>query len=155
MGIPVLLLVTLILGAETDPAKTSVSAADFLNVQSLANAVLLAVVTVLLWVNWDGRTPGKKLMSIKIVSYPGYEGFSYGTATLRTLLSLSGALTVGLLYLVMSFMIGMRADKRGFHDLMAKTCVVHDKSSSGRYYLPRRRRSYPRSFSLRTNFKPD
>ena len=60
MGVPVLLLVTLILQAGQDTQSDTVSLNDFYNIETLANAVLLGVVTVLLWVNWDGRTPGKK-----------------------------------------------------------------------------------------------
>jgi len=127
MGVPVLLLVTLILQAGQDTQSDTVSLSDFYNIETLANAVLLGVVTVLLWVNWDGRTPGKKLLNIRIVSYPDYGGLSYVTATLRTVLSLTGAVTAGVLYLVIAAMIDIRADRRGFHDIVAGTCVVHDR----------------------------
>ena len=127
MGIPVALLVSLILQTESRREEGGVSLADFYNVPSLLNAAVLTAVTILLWVNWDGRTPGKKLMRIRIVSYPGYQPFSYGTASLRQVVSLTGVLTAGLLYLVMVFMVGLRADKRGFHDLIARTCVIHDR----------------------------
>ena len=127
MGAPVLLLVSLIVDAESEAKGSAVSLADFYNAGTLIQAALLGIVTVVLWVNWDGRTPGKKLAKIKIVSYPGYSAFSYGTATLRTVLSLTGVLTLGLLYLVMAIMIGVRSDKRGFHDIAAGTCVIHDE----------------------------
>ena len=127
LGVPVLLVVFIILGARPEGEQGTISLSSFYNLESLLNAAILAVITILLWVNWDGRTPGKKLLSIRITSYPGYKPFSYGTATVRSLLSLTGALTFGLGYLAMAVMVGAREDKRGYHDLMAGTCVVHDR----------------------------
>ena len=127
LGIPVLLIVSRILGAELRAEEGGVSLADFYNVESLVNAILLTVVTILLWVNWDGRTPGKKVVRLRIVSYPGYEPFGYGTATFRAALGLTGAVSIGLGYVVMAVMIAARDDKRGYHDLIARTCVVHDR----------------------------
>ena len=34
---------------------------------------------------------------------------------------------MGLGYLAQAVMIGVRQDKRGYHDLIAGTCVIHDK----------------------------
>ena len=126
MGVPVLLLVSTILGAEARTGREAVTLADFYNLESFLNGVLVAAITILLWVNWDGRTPGKKLTRIRIVSYPDYQPFSYGIATLRMVLSLTGAITLFLGYLVMAAMIAARRDKRGYHDLVARTCVVYD-----------------------------
>ena len=123
MVVPVLLLLLLVFGGD----QAAASFGDIFSVESLLNAFILAVITILLWVNWDGRTPGKKLMRVRIVSFPSYGGLSYGAATLRSVLSLTGALTLGFLYLVMAVMIGVRKDNRGFHDLLAGTCVVHDR----------------------------
>jgi len=99
--------------------------ADMFSGASNMNVVLLAVVTIILLANWDGRTPGKKLMRIRIVTFPDYQPFSYGTATVRTLVGAVSALTlVG--YIVIAFMVALRQDKRGYHDMIARTCVVHD-----------------------------
>ena len=46
-------------------------------------------------------------------------------------LSLTGVATVLLGYLAQAVMIGTRADKRGYHDLIAKTCVIHDQPEGG------------------------
>jgi uncharacterized RDD family membrane protein YckC len=73
-------------GAEGETARGRVS----VSVVDLVNLALLAILTVVLWVNWDGRTPGKKLLRVRIVSYPGYEPLSYGTATVRAALSTTG-----------------------------------------------------------------
>ena len=67
------------------------------------------------------------MLGIRIVSYPDYQPFSYRTATVRTLASLLGLLTLGLGYLAQAVMIGVRQDKRGYHDLIAGTCIIHDK----------------------------
>lgn len=92
----------------------------------LLNTALLVVVTVVLWVKWDGRIPGKRLTRIRIVSWPGYGSFGYGTALLRSLIGVLSAAPLMIGYLVISFMVALRPDKRGYHDLLARTCVVHD-----------------------------
>ena len=139
LGIPlrVILLILVIFGSDageitgfdfsyTDAQGETVTTRISLSVADLAQLVLLAVITVLLWVNWDGRTPGKKMLRIRIVSYPGYQPFSYRTASIRTLASLLGLFTLGLGYMAQAVMIAARDDKRGYHDLIAKTCVIHD-----------------------------
>ena len=93
---------------------------------NLVNATILTVVTVLLWVNWDGRTPGKKLTRTRIVSYPSYGPFGYGKALVRSLVGAFTAFTV-IGYVVIAVMVGKREDKRGYHDLVASTCVIHDE----------------------------
>ena len=110
-------------GVEGEAVTTRIS----LSVADLAQLALIAAITILLWVNWDGRTPGKKMLNLKIVSYPDYQPFSYRTASIRTLASLLGVLTLGFGYLAQAVMIARRDDKRGYHDLIANTCVIHDK----------------------------
>ena len=140
LGIPlrVILLILVIFGSDaaevtgfdfsyTDAQGETVTARISLSVADLAQLVLLAVITVLLWVNWDGRTPGKKMLRIRIVTYPGYQPFSYRTASIRTLSSLLGLFTLGVGYIAQAVMIAARDDKRGYHDLIAKTCVIHDR----------------------------
>jgi uncharacterized RDD family membrane protein YckC len=139
LGIPlrVILLIPLIFGSDTgevtgfdlsytDAQGETVTKRISLSVADLAQLVLLAVITVLLWVNWDGCTPGKKMLRIRIVSYPDYQPFSYPTASIRTLASLLGLFTLGLGYVAQAVMIAARDDKRGYHDLIAGTCVIHD-----------------------------
>ena len=140
LGIPLraVLLIYVIFGSDagevtgfdlslTDAQGETVTARISLSVADLAQLVLLAVITVLLWVNWDGRTPGKKMLRIRIVSYPDYQPFSYRTASIRTIASLLGLFTLGLGYVAQAVMIAARDDKRGYHDLIAGTCVVHDR----------------------------
>lgn len=86
--------------------------------------IIVSGTIVYLWVNWNGRTPGKKLMGIKIVSFPDNEPLTYEKALLRCIIgyTLSG-LTIGLGYIMVAF----RDDKRGLHDLIAKTCVIYEE----------------------------
>ena len=134
MVAPVTLIIFVIVGFEDcvnavlaylDPDQEAV--AGSFEVLQWIGSIVLAAITVVLWVNWDGRTPGKKLMRIKIVSYPDYQTFSYGIATLRMLLHLTGALTFFLGYVIMAVMIASREDKRAYHDLISRTCVIHDR----------------------------
>ena len=116
------------------PAYVVVSFFDFdwllgdgpFSLPNIVNTALLTLVTILLWVNWDGRTPGKKLTRIRIVSYPEYRPFSYGTAAARSLISVASALPLLAGYIAIAIMIALREDKRGYHDLLARTVVIHD-----------------------------
>jgi len=94
--------------------------------QTWDQIIILATVTILLWVNWDGRTPGKKILRIRIVSYPEYQEFGYRTATIRSIVSTVSAVLLFIPYIAIAIMIVVRDDKRGLHDLLAKTVVVHD-----------------------------
>ena len=125
-GVPILLLSNVVLGPELI-GDEGMSAQGFYNMESLLQAVFLTLVTVLLWVNWDGRTPGKKVLGLRVVTYPEYRQLSYVTAATRALLSVTGTLTIGIGYLLMALMIGVRLDKRGYHDLLAGTCVIRDE----------------------------
>jgi uncharacterized RDD family membrane protein YckC len=138
MGVPVLLLFSIIFGSDagriagfdlnyTDAQGEAVTREIKLSVADLIQSILLAVVTVLLWVNWDGRTPGKKLTGTRIVSYPEYGDLSYRSSTVRMLAAVASAIPFFLGYAVISLMVGLREDKRGYHDLLARTCVVHDR----------------------------
>ena len=115
MGLPLYLLLSVIFdfeslsqiftesrrGTEGLTAADAFSFSDYLSLANGLNLILLAAITILLWVNWDGRTPGKKLMKVRIVSYPDYQPFSYGRAAVRTLISLIASVTV----------VGLRSDR--------------------------------------------
>ena len=138
MGIPLLLVISIVFGSDageiagfdiefTDAQGVEQTSRISLSVADLVQMAVLAVVTVLLWVNWDGRTPGKKITGTKIVSYPKYEGLSYGTSAVRMAASVASAVPLALGYIVISLMVGLRRDKRGYHDLLAGTCVVYEE----------------------------
>ena len=75
--------------------------------------------------------PGEKLTRIRIVSNPGYEAFGYGTAIVRSLIGVLSALPFFLGYVVIAIMVAAREDKRGYHDIVARTCVVHGTQAAG------------------------
>ncbi len=117
IGIPVAMVVTLLFGPEWLDSET-LSNAD------LASLILTAGTVIFLWANWDGRTPGKKLLGIKIVQYPGYQSITYGNAIIRYFIGY----TISSLILGLGFvMVAFRNDKRGLHDLIAKTCVIYER----------------------------
>ncbi len=116
LGIPIAIMVSLLFGWEwvaEDPSRAN-----------LAHFLLWAVVTVAFWVNWDGRTPGKKLMAIKIVTYPDRSNLNHSKALLRYVIGYTlSTLIFGLGFVMVAF----REDKRGLHDLIAGTCVIHEQ----------------------------
>ncbi|MCL5018992.1 MAG: RDD family protein [Patescibacteria group bacterium] len=73
-----------------------------------------------------GRTPGKALMGLKVIRNDGRKP-GYGQAFLRTIYYIISFVPVGLGY----FWIIWDRNKRGFHDIIAKTEVVriHEKAS--------------------------
>lgn len=83
--------------------------------------IVISLVSITLWIIWNGQTPGKKLMGIRIVSYPDYQPLSASQAWIRYLIGY----TASTLILGFGFvMIAFREDKRGLHDLISGTCVI-------------------------------
>lgn len=116
IGIPVAIVAIILFGAE-EVGNETWSHSDW------AVLILTAGAIIFMWVNWDGRTPGKKLLGVKVVRYPGYQGLDYGNAVLRYIGYIISVLLFGLGFIMVAF----RDDKRGLHDLIAKTCVIYDK----------------------------
>jgi len=116
ISLPIILIVTAIYGSGWI-TEESWSGADAFNL------ILAAGITILLWVHWGGRTPGKKLVGVRIVQYPGLEPMTFGKAALRYFIGYTvSALLLGLGFLMVAF----RKDKRGLHDIIAGTCVIHE-----------------------------
>ena len=82
--------------------------------------VFQAFVTIILWVVWDGKTPGKALLGIHIVKIDNTP-IGWKEAILRYIGYIVNVLTLFIGFL----MIAARRDKRGLHDLIAKTKVTH------------------------------
>lgn len=80
-----------------------------------------ALYAVLLWVNWNGQTLGKKLMKIKVVREDGQK-LDYATAVVRYLGYILSALALCLGYLWVLW----DEKKQGWHDKIAKTLVVKE-----------------------------
>ena len=87
------------------------------------DVILPAALVILLWVNWSGRTPGKYLLNLRVVTYPGYGGeLSAGRAIGRYLSYFLSVFTLFVGYI----MAGARKDKRALHDITAGTCVIYE-----------------------------
>ena len=81
------------------------------------------LVTFLFWKKWRGATPGKKFVHIKIVDAKTYLDINNTQAITRSF----GYIISTLAFLVGFIMVAFRKDKRGLHDLLAGTAVVHDE----------------------------
>ncbi len=81
---------------------------------------IIGIITISLWIFWNGQTPGKKILNLKIVD-ENYSDINLKTAIIRY---------VGYYINILTFLIGFaiisfREDRRGLHDILAKTYVVH------------------------------
>lgn len=72
-----------------------------------------------LFTGWEGQTPGKRLLGLKVVRMKGGP-VSYPKALLRYVGYYISFLPAGLGFI----MIAVDRNKRGLHDLIAGTCVV-------------------------------
>ncbi|MBI5755610.1 MAG: RDD family protein [Nitrospirae bacterium] len=68
---------------------------------------------------WDGQTPGKRLLGLRVVRTTG-EPVGYGRALLRYI-----GYFISFFFLGLGFvMIAVDRNKRGLHDMIAGTCVI-------------------------------
>lgn len=85
--------------------------------------MLISVAVVLFWTLWHGRTPGKALLNIKIVSGKN----NFGELTIwQSILRYISYILIPITLLLGALMIAWREDKRGLHDLLANTYVIYD-----------------------------
>jgi uncharacterized RDD family membrane protein YckC len=76
---------------------------------------------------WFGYTVGKRMVGIRIAKVNG-EKVGFGTMLMRVIVaSLVYGITLGIGVIVSAFMIGLRNDKRSFHDFIAGTYVTYQK----------------------------
>lgn len=68
----------------------------------------------------SGQTPGKKVLGLKVIREDGVEPLGWGTAGMRML----GYVVSGMILYIGFLMIGFSKDKKGLHDIIAKTRVV-------------------------------
>ena len=68
---------------------------------------------------WEGQTPGKKLMGLRVITMTG-ESVGYGRALLRYIGYFVSFFLLGLGFIMIAF----DRNKRGFHDFIAGTCVI-------------------------------
>ncbi len=72
-----------------------------------------------LFTGWEGQTPGKKLLGLRVITMTG-EPVGYGRALLRYIGYFVSFFLLGLGFVMIAF----DRNKRGFHDFIAGTCVV-------------------------------
>lgn len=81
---------------------------------------IIALITIIFWVTWNGQTIGKKIVNIKVVD-TNYKEIKIEKAILRYL----GYILSTILLLIGYSIIPFRKDKQALHDLIAKTYVIH------------------------------
>ncbi len=84
------------------------------------------LITLLFWKKWRGATPGKKFVHIKIIDAKTYKDIDNTQAITRSF----GYIVSTLAFLMGFFMVALRKDKRGLHDLLAGTVVVYEEESA-------------------------
>jgi len=87
----------------------------------LFNSLTSGLYSILLWVNWNGQTVGKRVMGIKVVKENG-KALDYREAVLRYLGYIISAIPLGLGF----FWVLIDEKKQGWHDKLAKTKVVKE-----------------------------
>lgn len=94
------------------------------NIFSLLTNIVIVLIFVSLWVKCNGKTPGKALLGIKIISLKeDTEQINFFQGLVRYL----GYILSTILFFIGFIIIAFRKDKRGLHDLISDTCVVYEK----------------------------
>lgn len=84
--------------------------------------VSVLLITLLFWKRFQGATPGKKFLHIKIVDAKTFQNIDNKQAITRSF----GYIASTLIFLIGFFMVAFREDKRALHDLLAGTVVIYD-----------------------------
>ena len=92
----------------------------------IINLIVTITVTMVFWRRFKGATPGKKFVHIKIVDAKTLENIYNKQAITRSL----GYIVSTLALLIGFIMVAFRKDKRGLHDLLAGTVVIHEEVES-------------------------
>lgn len=85
--------------------------------------VSVLLITMIFWKRWRGATPGKKFVHIKIVDAKTLGEISNKQALTRSIGYIASTFT----FLIGFIMVAFRKDKRGLHDLLAGTIVIHEE----------------------------
>ncbi len=96
---------------------------DDLPIGIYRTVITLAIIagTIAMWVYYNGATPGKKLMKIKIVDADTLEGIDAKTGIKRYV----GYVLSSVMLLIGFVMVLFTEKKQAFHDKFANTVVVH------------------------------
>lgn len=118
MFFAIVMLIVLFVSGQINGNKT-----DIANTTVVVFDILVSVAVVLFWTLWHGRTPGKALLNIKIVSGKN----NFGELTIwQSILRYIGYILIPMTLFLGALMIAWREDKRGLHDLLANTYVIYD-----------------------------
>lgn len=93
----------------------------YVAVQRVLTTLLLVSATIYLWVKWDGATPGKKIMKIKIVDADSFETVGFSQAIKRY----GGYILSSIPFLIGFIMVLFTKKRQGLHDMISKTVVVY------------------------------
>ncbi len=93
-----------------------------IGIYRVVTTLALIALMIVMWVKYDGATPGKKLMRIKIVDADTLEGIDYKTGMKRFL----GYILSSLMVLVGFAMVLFSKKKQAFHDKFANTLVIQE-----------------------------
>lgn len=115
----------LIKGKDIFLSKEIISSISFWRLFALASILAFAfsIYYLLSGPAKKGGTIGKRLLNLKIYTIEGKSPIGWQVAFLRLL----GYFLSGLILCIGFLMIAFRSDKRGLHDLIAKTVVVKEK----------------------------
>ncbi len=86
----------------------------------LAMGMVLSIAYYVFFTGYNGQTPGKMALRVKVIHNDGGP-VGYGQAFVREVI---GKFFSGVLLCIGYLMVAFRADKRGLHDLMARTRVI-------------------------------
>lgn len=108
------------IGVSLSLGTINISSEDTVNiVDSIISFVIGLVYTILFWINYDGATPGKKLLAIKIVTID-QKPLNLGISIIRYFSYL-----VSLIPLLLGYIwVAWDKKKQGWHDKIAGTYVV-------------------------------
>lgn len=100
------------------------------NTNEVITTILYILYATLLPVYWKGYIIGKRILKIHIERIDG-EPINLWTMIKREVLGkqLLNITTLGIAWIISAFMVGLREDKRGIHDLIAGTHVVKDDAN--------------------------
>ncbi len=93
-----------------------------IGIYRVVTTLALIALMIVMWVKYDGATPGKKLMRIKIVDADTLESIDYKTGMKRFL----GYILSSLMLLVGFVMVLFSKKKQAFHDKFANTLVIQE-----------------------------
>jgi uncharacterized RDD family membrane protein YckC len=88
---------------------------------AIALGIVLSLAYVIGFTGAKGATPGKMALGLRVVREDGGPQVGYGKAFMREIV---GKLVSGVVLYVGFLVAGFRADKKGWHDMIAGTQVV-------------------------------